>query len=875
MRNISILSLLIIGQLLSAQQIQFNFESGNLNNWHQSDTGRWEIDTISPVSGEGSLHHKYDSPGSGYDMIARQHDVLCFDSTTTTWEFKVVYDYNPSSGNNWAFWLAADKGVFGMNPSGNTNGYLVGVNYTGSDDLLKVWSQNGGSSSTVFISNFNWQSIITPGDSVALRINRTVQGRWLLELNHLKYNTWQNLGSFDDTSMVKSEYFGVYYEYSSSQDRKLWIDDVAITGLFYVDKHPPGILSYQVLERNQLSIQFSEETDTSKTIEFNLNSNIYPETVQWLNRAEVVLTFDKEFSLENILEVTGIEDLKGNQSTTLLFSFNYYEAQLYDIIITEILADPYPSAGLPETEFIEILNQSPYPLNLAGWGVQIDEKRAEFSDITLYPGVYYIVTGDKEEWTEYEDSLVLGLSSFPSITNVGALIQLYDRYNKFISGVEYFSDMFFTERKQEGGWSIELIDLENACLQQKNWAESDGPIGGTPGRENSVRNNMIYIPVPEVERTNVLDSTTISIKFNLAMDSISVIQKDFYSLSEDLDIQAIHCNPPFFNEAIISFYQPLLENKVYELFLSGNISGCHGIAIEETMLRFGLPKVPEVGDVIINEVLFNSTDQVPEYIELFNNAESVIELRNCAIELVDDDTNTISKSILISSENLQFMPGDYFVLTQNSGQLIQYFNDCNTNMVFEPGKWLSLSNEGGRLALIDYAGNRINEALYSSDMHFSLLYETGGVSLEKIHPDKNGMNKNSWHSAATDVNYGTPTLQNSQFVQVIGKEKLYFEFSSTQISPDNDGEKDILLIGYNFPESGYLLSIKVFNRGGHLVNDLVNNELSGISGSISWDGLGENNAQLPMGYYILYLEAIHPEGDIVREKKVVMVLPQK
>lgn len=875
MRNYHMFILLIIGHCLSAQQLQFNFESGNLNNWQQSDTGRWEIDSINPISGNKSLHHSYDSPVSGFDMIALQHDVLFFDSTTTTWEFKVVYDYNPSSGNNWSYWLAADKGVSGMHPSGTTNGYVIGINYTGSDDLLKVWHQEGGNSSAIFSSGFNWQNSVSPGDSVAIKVSRTVQGRWSLDVNLLKNDSWQNLGAFNETSLVSSEYTGVYYEYSSTQDRKLWIDDISVEGLFYADTFAPAIDSYDILERNQLNIQFSEEIDTSKAINFTLNSGLQPGKIQWLNRAEVELTFDEIFLEENILEISGVVDLKGNQASILKLIFTYYEAQLYDVIITEILADPTPSAGLPEEEFIEIINRSPYPLNMEGWKLYSGSKSVTFPELILYPQVYYILTRNIDKWPKIVDSLIIEMAALPALTNDGALLQLFDKNNTFISGVEYSAEMYTTERKQEGGWSLELIDIEKFCLQQFNWRECEGINGGTPGVKNSISDEIENFPLPEVERIYVIDSTKISLKFNLTMDSSSVIQIESYTITEGVQIDSIWCNPPFFNEVILSLAEPLHENKLYECRVHRNISNCLGTEAAETVLGFGLPKTPEPGNVVINEILFDTTYQVPEYIELYNNSESVIELRNCAVEFIDDDTSSILKSILVSSDYLQLMPGEYIVITKNREQLVKHFNTCNPDKVLEPEKWQALNNEGGKLAIIDFASNHIDEAIFSADMHFSLLFETGGVSLEKIHPDKNGLAESSWHSAAADANYGTPTLKNSQYAEGNPEGVNYFEFHTTEISPNNDGENDVLSIAYNFPKSGYLVSVIIFNRSGHLVNELVNNELFGIHGSVTWDGLSGRGTQLPMGYYIIYIEAVHPEGHVIQEKKAVLVIPQK
>ena len=44
-------------------------------------------------------------------------------------------------------------------------------------------------------------------------------------------------------------------------------------------------------------------------------------------------------------------------------------AERFDVVITEIMADPSPVVGLPNAEFIEVKNVSSTPFNLNGWKI--------------------------------------------------------------------------------------------------------------------------------------------------------------------------------------------------------------------------------------------------------------------------------------------------------------------------------------------------------------------------------------------------------------------------------------------------------------------------------------------------------------------------
>ena len=55
------------------------------------------------------------------------------------------------------------------------------------------------------------------------------------------------------------------------------------------------------------------------------------------------------------------------QTASFHLSAQSYVPGAHDVVITEIMADPTPSAGLPLVEYIEIRNTSGRSLQLSGW----------------------------------------------------------------------------------------------------------------------------------------------------------------------------------------------------------------------------------------------------------------------------------------------------------------------------------------------------------------------------------------------------------------------------------------------------------------------------------------------------------------------------
>ena len=90
-------------------------------------------------------------------------------------------------------------------------------------------------------------------------------------------------------------------------------------------------------------------------------------------------------------------------------------------------------------------------------------------------------------------------------------------------------------------------------------------------------------------------------------------------------------------------------------------------------------------------------------------------------------------------------------------------------------------------------------------------------------------------------------------------------------TPNNDGNKDVVAIAWNFSKTNLMATIKIFDSKGRLVNNLMNNEMIGNKGSTNWDGTSEDGLQLNTGMYIIWMEVFSENGDAERFKKVVVL----
>lgn len=181
----------------------------------------------------------------------------------------------------------------------------------------------------------------------------------------------------------------------------------------------------------------------------------------------------------------------------------------------------------------------------------------------------------------------------------------------------------------------------------------------------------------------------------------------------------------------------------------------------------------------------------------------------------------------------------------------------------------TMSNESGTICIskdsivIDYFN-------YNEKMHFPLLNNVKGVSLERIHFDRPTTEKTNWHSASETAGFATPGYENSQFqIETITENEI--SISPELFSPNGDGYNDVVNVNLNFNKVGLLATILIFDSYGRIVKELIKNELISTSGTYSWDGINEERAKAAIGIYIIYIETVELNGTVNHYKKTCVL----
>ncbi|MBL6663297.1 MAG: lamin tail domain-containing protein [Flavobacteriales bacterium] len=274
---------------------------------------------------------------------------------------------------------------------------------------------------------------------------------------------------------------------------------------------------------------------------------------------------------------------------------------------------------------------------------------------------------------------------------------------------------------------------------------------------------------------------------------------------------------------------------------------------------------PQANDIVINEVLFNPIDGDNDFVEIINRSDKTLCLKNLQLGNYYANAPANFKSITDSYNFLK--PQEILVLCLSKETLLHYHPLALEYRIIELESMPSYNNDMGAVVL-SLDSTIIDEFHYDEGMHFDLLTDVEGVSLERISTEINSIN--NWHSAAEQDGFSTPTLVNSQAQLLLTPQEI-MTLSPAIISPNNDGVNDLLSIQLQFNTSGYRGRILIFNPQGFLIKTLVNNALFGTSDIFFWDGTTDRNEVAKAGLYIVWLEATHPQYSSVLEKQTTVV----
>ncbi|MEM8893651.1 MAG: lamin tail domain-containing protein [Bacteroidota bacterium] len=713
---------------------------------------------------------------------------------------------------------------------------------------------------TVPLASF--PSLGNSGDSLVLSVEGNVVDRVVYS------STWYRDGDKNDGG-YSLERIGIENGCDESTD---WAASLSVLGGTpgaanslmgnFVDSIAPDVEEV-VLDQDQILIVFSEALDPATVMISDFEFPLGIATVSFgEGSSDLILQLAEGFPVGNEfnLSIEGLADCLGNTIADTSFSIALGRPPGFnELIITEIMADPEPTRGLPIAEYLELYNPTDALISTADITLSDGSSETTLPAFNIAAGAYIILTPNSSVSLFEAFGEVAGVSSWPSLNNGGEEVSLTLDGNLIFS-VDYSDEWYKSDEAAEGGVSLQMIDPANPCGEINNWTASEAAPGGSPGIVNSVDQ-----PNP--------DSFGPVLEQVVAPDNRSTVLSFDEKLSTNTSLWAFEISPAIgISGALLSddrkritlgLTQELALNQPYDLWVAG-MTDCLGNFIDqESPFSFVLPEAAAPGDILINEVLFNPRTGGVDFVEVYNASQKYINFRFWFTS--NDPTN--ETLVPLSIDNNIIPPGDLAAFTVLPDVLKDQYPQGNFDKVFL-APIPTMPNDEGRIAFISADTTLIDAFDYSEDFHTNLLNDVDGVSLERISIASPTGNSDNWQSASSTVGFATPGLINSQ------SRNLTEASTKLQIEPKvfiPGTVNGFTTISYEDDQAGSFASVIVYDVEGRVVRQLAQNELLASNGFFTWDGTDESGSKARTGIYVVYFELYNATGEveIIRETVVL------
>jgi hypothetical protein len=810
------------------------------------------------------------APTAGVSSLALPYAID--DSLQFSGSFRM--DFSPSLTNILQIWLAASTADLST-----SDGYFIEIGENGNADALKLMKRSAGI--VTIVSSAIAGAVANQPAQARYSLAYTRPGEWALSTD---YQNGQNLITQFTTSdasiaLTGTQYFGFHCIYTDTRKDKYFFDDVQVQRL-RPDTKPPVAVSASFLDATRVLLTVNEPVTLTNTIRADANPGglTTPNVAISIVPNSYIATFSSPFVIGTnyTIRLSSASDLLGNIADTLVFNSQYIQYQTpdaQDVIFNEIMPDPTPAVGLPEVEYVELFNRSTKYIRgedlLFRDGTSAGVK---LTGVLLLPGDKHVLVGVGAGGNLPQAIKYTEISGLPTLNNDGELLMLTNAAGVIIDQIDYKTTWYQDAVKSAGGWSLERINPDLPCSSAQNWSAGKDVRGGSPGIQNSIFSNSPDVTAPLVTQVLVEGNQQLRVQFSESLDATKATERNNWLFTPALTVAQVTLLTT--TEALVTLVQPIQGGTLYQLNLTG-VSDCSGNLVPTPSgSAFGLPEIPKPSDLVFNEFLFNPSTGGSRFVELTNQSNKFIDLKNC--RLGGGTIGDVRYYTLAANSGL-LLPDSLIIFTPEPADILSKFPDAQANKIID-NTVPTLPDDAGTLMIqcLDQAGwVTIDSFDYRKTWHnpFLGVADQEGVSLEKVGKNLPSVLSASWASAARPYN-GTPTLQNSQSgrIPVFGSMDELIQLPSNRLSPDGDGFEDFLTIQYKTPKPDYFGTVKVYNSEGQPVKTIVSADLFGSEGILRWDGDDDDGDLQRPGIYLLFIELVSPEGEVLRSKHAVTLI---
>ncbi len=550
------------------------------------------------------------------------------------------------------------------------------------------------------------------------------------------------------------------------------------------------------------------------------------------------------------------------------------------VVINEVMFD-VPGADYHD-EFVELYNCADSSVNLQGWQFSDSSGTDNIVDagygLILKPGQYAVLLDGSyfSNSTTYDSlipdsALIIKIddSAFGSAglaNTAGERLYLFDASGQVVDSYRYTPD-------NAPGYSDEKIF---SCLAStgENWGNSL-KLMGTPGFKNSISprdfdlafatDGMRLRPMSVIERNQPLSVELVYRNAGIMAFEDLVTFQCFVDLNRNDSLEVLE--PIVFEEKVSVSLPPGKADSLAFVFspsMSGNLrlvarlNSSRDQNLQNNSVWQEITVREAQNSLVLNEIKFLPATGESEWVEVFNASDAPMLLKGWGIA-DEKDTARIEESVAIG-------PRQYRVLAADQS-VIDYYS-LPGSLVVVLKNFPRLNNDEDRLLLLTPWGEWAEQVHYKKE--WLKGEEWRKPSLERVNPQLDARLAENW-GPSVDAEQATPGRVNSIF-EGMAAASAQIEIDPNPFSPDDDGEEDYTIIRVRLPLNSARIRILIFDMVGRQVLRLTDNQFTGSTFEIAWDGRDDRGRKVRMGIYVVYVQVLNASEGVLKELKQTVVV---
>lgn len=488
------------------------------------------------------------------------------------------------------------------------------------------------------------------------------------------------------------------------------------------------------------------------------------------------------------------------------------------IIFSEIMF--YNSPSIPNGEFIELFNTSyTDTIDILGWKIKYYTSVADQivdagQGTKIFPRQFVVIfEGDYSGgYTVPDSALILkisdnafGTSGMSNTTDRD--IHLLNKSNDTVWSFTYSANNF-------AGYSDEKLFL-TGDNSPSNWGNSL-VLNGTPGRRNSISPREYDLGLVRFQTTPLYPILNDTVQVGVWVKNFGIRDASNFFItfkydfnndgSYDLLVTSNTINYLNSGDSLLIISDSLIKALNNEIKILSELNFPMDENNINDTISFLIKPGVSPGTILISEVMFDPRTGEPEWVEIYNNSNSRINLKGWKIS----DVLTTPTITTITNNDFYIEPKSLLVLSSNLS--IKNFYDtipAPILVVSIP----TLNNDKDGVVIYDDRGSKIDSLFYFSDWGISKR------SIERISYDRETNIKSNWAASISDSG-GTPGNINSMMniqpanpLSIVINEIMYEPLTgfAEYVEIYNNSPDSINLTGWKIIEGGnksFLLSSK-------------------------------------------------------------------